>query len=280
MPLRLATLHQGVGRLADLRDRPRGTRHLGAMQSVWTESTTTDVRPLRLDRAGDRLQVRLRKGGHVECPLPQPLGAHPDLCRRLLAGDVQRAAAGADHVAERHRGDRRLADAGRAAEQDERARDQAAAQDAVELPDTRGEPFLAGRGDVAERNGAGCRSGGGRRPPPPEEPRPEFAGITTSSRVFHSPQPAHRPDHASASWPQSRQTVSAPLLCHPSILPSPGDGFSPRHGHPARTSEDPCEIARAGLRSARAPLTEANRGGRGERNREARSLRSPRWSCP
>ena len=45
---------------------------------------------------------------------------------------------------------RRLADAGRAAEQDERAGDEAAAEDPVELPDAGSEAFLLGSDDVAK----------------------------------------------------------------------------------------------------------------------------------
>ena len=71
------------------------------------------------------------------------------------------------------------------------------------------------------------------------EPRPEVACTTTSSSVFHSPQPAHWPDHASASWPQSRQTYLDRALAidvdtsNPAgrdLAPSPGGDTPPDAG--------------------------------------------------
>ena len=59
---------------------------------------------------------------------------------------------GAGEVAERHRGQRRLADAGRAAEQHERAGHEPAPEHAVELPDPGAQPRDLRRLDVGERD--------------------------------------------------------------------------------------------------------------------------------
>ncbi len=94
--------------------------------------------------------------------------AQADLLGGLLAGDVEDLAAGRGEVAERHAGERRLADAGRAAEQDERAGDQAAAQDAVDLvqagPQARGarRVDVLQAGDRGRARAAGPAEAGGR----------------------------------------------------------------------------------------------------------------------
>ena len=111
--------------------------------------------------------------------------------------------AGGGEVAERHPGEGRLADPGRAAEQDQRAGDEAAAEHAVELGDPGAQPVDRGRRDVAQRDR--------RRPRAPRRRRdaPLAAalrlGPRASTSVFHSPQPAQRPDQASDSWPQALQ---------------------------------------------------------------------------
>jgi hypothetical protein len=80
---------------------------------------------------------------------PEPLGAQPHLRHRLLAGNIDDAVAA---VGERRAGldqQRRLADAGLAADQHHGARHEAAAGDAVEFGDAGGDarrrPRLAGQ---------------------------------------------------------------------------------------------------------------------------------------
>ena len=105
-------------------------------------------------------------------------------------------------VAERHRGDRALADPRRAAEQHQRAGDQPAAEDAVELTDPGLEPGDRRRLDLAQRHRAG-RAPRPRRAPGPDAGPP---ATTVSTSVFHSPQPGHWPDQVSASCPHCWQT--------------------------------------------------------------------------
>ena len=102
---------------------------------------------------------------------PQPLGAQPDLRRRLLAGDVERAPPGAGEVAERHRRQGRLADPGRAAEQDERAGDQPAAR---ARDRTRRCPWRAARRRSARTSARRHRAR--RRARAAASPRPAAAG--------------------------------------------------------------------------------------------------------
>ena len=119
----------------------------------------------------------------------EPLGAQPHLRHRLLAGDVDRAMA----RARERRGDldqqRRLADAGIAAEQQHRAAHEAAAGDAVELGDAgrqaRGLVRLAG--ERLERERAALARRAGRAPAGAPVPAP------SSTSVFHSPQASHLP---------------------------------------------------------------------------------------
>ena len=65
----------------------------------------------------------------------QPLAARLDLVLGFLAGAVEHRPDGAGERGRRLQQQRRLADAGLAAEQDQRARDDAAAEHAVELLD-------------------------------------------------------------------------------------------------------------------------------------------------
>jgi hypothetical protein len=120
-----------------------------------------DLGPVVLDRGQDGVEVGLRQHGHVERlagRVLQPLVAQADLRRRLLARDVQRRAPGADEVAHRHAGQRRLADPGRAAQQHQRARDETAAEDAVQLADAGGQARDMTRLDVAQGHGRRCRA--------------------------------------------------------------------------------------------------------------------------
>src|SRR3954449_2677032 len=70
---------------------------------------------------------------------PEPLRAQPHLCDRLFAGDVDDAVTGAREQACGLRQQRRLSDAGIAADQKPRAAHQAAAGDAIELRHARGQ---------------------------------------------------------------------------------------------------------------------------------------------
>src|SRR3954464_1834945 len=51
-----------------------------------------------------------------------------------------------------------------------------------------------------------------------------------STSVFHSPQPAHRPDHARAEWPHDWQTYRAPERAMASTLRTPPDATAPPGG--------------------------------------------------
>ena len=68
---------------------------------------------------------------------PEPFRAQADLCDRFLARDVDRALAGAGKRRRDLDQQRRLADAGIAAEQEDRAAHEAAAGDAIELRQSR-----------------------------------------------------------------------------------------------------------------------------------------------
>ena len=121
---------------------------------VWIESTTqTSGRSASIVASTDSSDG-LGQRPHRQRGLAEPLGAEPNLGRRLLAGDVERPPPGRDEVAERHPGQRRLADPRRAAEEYERARDEAAAEDPVELGDAGAEARDRRGGDLAERHRA------------------------------------------------------------------------------------------------------------------------------
>ena len=155
--------------------------------------------PLGLERGEHRVQVGLGQHGHLQRRAGQPLGAQPDLRRGLLPGDVERPAPGALEVPERHRRQRRLADAGRAADQHERAGHQPAAEDPVQLADAGVQPRVA----AAPRP----RPAAAASPPrAPRRPSPPPCRGSPPTSVFHSPQPGHCPIQRGASAAQAEQT--------------------------------------------------------------------------
>ena len=186
---RLGEPRDPVGDLADLADGAGRAGEVGGVERLHGVDHA-HLGPLRVERGDHRVEVGLGEHGHLERRAREPLRAQLDLRRALLAGDVEGAAAGALEVAERHRGQRRLADAGRAAEEHEAAGHEAAAEDAVELADARSAGGRCGR--PGRRRGGRARRRGRRRP----SPRAAGAAARCSSAsVFHSPQPAQRPCH-------------------------------------------------------------------------------------
>src|SRR5699024_3533169 len=104
-------------------------------------------------------------GGEVE-PVgdcPDALRAAPDLGGRLLAADVEHAAPLADPGG-RVEEQRRLAGAGLAGDEHDRAGDEPAAEHAVELVDPRGAVARTVALDLADRDGRPLHAGRGRRP--------------------------------------------------------------------------------------------------------------------
>jgi hypothetical protein len=183
-----------------------------SVNRVWMESTTSTrgrsaAAVARMLDAGLRQQPQAAdRAARYRPRQPEPVRAQAHLLRRLLAGDVEH------RLARRHRGgglqqQRRLADAGIAADQHHRARHQAAAEHPVQL-------------DAARRGGSGCS--GQRRGPapaaaatPPPAPGPAAAwpgggraraGSATSSMLFQAPQSGHWPDHFGCWAPQALQT--------------------------------------------------------------------------
>ena len=130
--------------LPDLRDRAR--RGGDRLQVHRLDRVDHDERGLHLlDRAEDGVEVGLAQDEQPLAGDPEPLGPQSDLLRRLLARDVE-------HLADRLRdvpGDVQhqgaLPDPGISADQHDRARNDAAAEDSVELLDRDVDPAeLAG----------------------------------------------------------------------------------------------------------------------------------------
>src|SRR5699024_9731251 len=104
-------------------------------------------------------------GGEVE-PVgdrPDALRTAPDLRRRLLAADVEHPPSLTD-AGGRVEEQRRLADAGLAGDEHDRAGDEPAAEHAVELVDPRRAMGRAVPVDLADRHGRPLDTGRGRRP--------------------------------------------------------------------------------------------------------------------
>ncbi len=180
---RLRDAHDPRGDLADLPDRAGRAGQLRRVQGLHGVDDA-DVGSLGLHGRQHGGEIGLGEDGHLQRGLAQTLGAQADLRRGLLAGDVERGAPAAGEMAQRHPGERRLADAGGAAEQDERAGDEAAAEHAVELPDAGGQA----------RQALGAHVGQPHRPPGGGAGRPHGLPGRCGTRLLHQrvPRPAAR----------------------------------------------------------------------------------------
>jgi hypothetical protein len=105
--------------------------------------------PHRLDVREQLLDAGLRQHDH-RLVTPQTVGAQLDLLGRLLAGHVERVEASLGELGEHLETDRRLADAGIAAEENDRSGDDAATEDAVELGEPGRDALMALRLDAVE----------------------------------------------------------------------------------------------------------------------------------
>ncbi len=134
----LRDAQQAGGGLAHLGDRARRRAELRRIQRL-DRVDHADVRPLALERRADGLELGLGEDLDL-LRAAEPLSPELDLCGRLLARDEQRPAVAGD-CRERHQQERRLADAGLAADEHERRRDEPAAEHAVELGDAGRHPL-------------------------------------------------------------------------------------------------------------------------------------------
>ena len=130
--VRLGDAQEVDGALAHLRDATRRTLHIrleDGLDGVDDEQLRLDVLDMRLDR----LEIRLADDEQIVSKRLQAVGAHADLPRALLARHVEDLLALPRDVGADAQRQARLADARVTDNQDHRARDDAAAQDAVEL---------------------------------------------------------------------------------------------------------------------------------------------------
>ena len=144
------------------------------------------------------------RGGDLERRLgaAEAGGAQADLVDRFLAADVGDLGAGGGERGAGLEHERRLADAGIAADQHRRALDQAAAQHPVELGiGARQAGRRLGRAlELEQLQALRAAAAAGRRP---------FGtglGALSSASVFHSPQASQRPAHFGCTAPQLWQT--------------------------------------------------------------------------
>ena len=154
----LRDLEEARGALAELRDAAsRGADRVRAHRLDRVDDR--EGRTCLADRLHDRGQVRLgeeRDAGAVDA---EAASAELHLNGRLLAGDVEDGPALAEPRGGLHE-QAALADAGVAAEQDERPADHAAAEHAVELGDAGRDAVLRGHRYLVERDGHARRARG------------------------------------------------------------------------------------------------------------------------
>ena len=199
-PARLGVRREERRRLAHLPDAARRRPERGGVHRL--DRVHHDHRRAeRPDLLDDGLDVRFGQHQDVDVSQPEALGAQPHLLRRLLARDVEDRQPLARQGAARLDGERRLADAGIAADQHDRARDQAAAQHPVELAEPGGaaERVLGGHGRERPRRGARRRARLARRPP-------------TSTLVRHLLLDQRSPDRAAGTLAEPARSDVPALL--------------------------------------------------------------------
>ena len=179
-------------RLAHLRDRARRRADLLRPERLHRVDHA-DGRPLALERRADRVELGLGEDLDVVAAA-EPRRAQLHLRHRLLAGDEQRPPLARDR-AERGQQERRLADAGLAADEHERRRDEPAAEHAVELGHAGRDPvgLLGDDVDEPERRAGPRRRRCGAR----------ARGSASATIVPNSPQPGQRPSQRPDVVPHS-----------------------------------------------------------------------------
>ena len=206
---------------------PPGAPSTPAAAIVCTESTIEQPRLDRVDVAEHRGQVGL--GGQVELVVQRadPLGAQPDLGGRLLAGDVRApAAVPRGHAVRDVEQQGRLADAGLAGQQHDRAGHQAAAEHPVELGDAGRPGGGRRRVDLGDRRRAGRAADRRRRDALRPSPR---RGARRTPRPCPRPgTPAQRPTHLADGQPHSVQRKPDPAddFSHDRTIAEPLDNLS------------------------------------------------------
>ena len=202
-PGALGDLGQGARRLPHLADRARRPAHLGAVQGL-DRVDHAGRRALCLERRQHPLERGLGQRRDLKRRGTETLGPQPHLRRRFLTGDVEGLDPRGGEVGERHPGQRALADPGRAAEQDERARHEAARR----APGRARPPRCAAAPLGGLDLGQGDRLRRRRRRSPPRRSRGRAGRRLpgrASTSVFHSEHPGQRPDHFSERCPHSWQ---------------------------------------------------------------------------
>ena len=170
-----------AGGLAHLRDGARRGSELRGVERL-DRVDDAHVGPRRLERRADRRELRL--GEDLDrLRAAESRRAEADLRRRLLAGDEEDAPRLA-HGRERREEERRFPDAGLASDEDERRRDEPAAEHAIQLRNTRRDPRRLDRCHLSERNrGCGTCPCGGRVALELLEQRAEGAATRGSGRA-------------------------------------------------------------------------------------------------
>ena len=190
-----------VGGGADLGDRARRAVDVVGPHGL-DRVDDGERRALGLERGQDVAEVGL--GGEPERRVgeAEARGAQADLGGGLLAGDVDGGRAAGGEGGGGLQQQRRLADAGIAADEDGRGRDEAAAEDAVELGDA-GEGARRAAARRAARSPRVMRRprAGPRLRPAGPSARP----AASSAMEFQAPQASQRPDHLAWVAPQAVQ---------------------------------------------------------------------------
>jgi hypothetical protein len=171
-----------VGRaFAHLRHRAGGGGELVGVHRL-DRVDHRDGRARGVERGNDLLELDLGQHLHLRMVQPEPLGAQRHLRAAFFTRDIERVLPRALQRIDRLQQQRRLADAGVAADERHAARDDAAAQHAVELVEPGGRARDVGRLDVGQR-----RELGGAR-----QRRELRAEAVVGRRRPLSPQPVRR----------------------------------------------------------------------------------------
>ena len=236
--------------------------------TVWIESSTSSAGFSRSGLVEDALEARLGEQEERIVADAEPLAARLDLRLALLARGVEDGPDGAGEVRRGLQQQRRLADAGLAAEQDQRSGDDAAAEHAIELGEAGRDAVDGGQADV------GVALRGGRPAGPQRRRRVARLGAAGRGRRRGALLDHRVPGAALGAAAQPLRRLGAAFLARVDGLRRLGRS----HGSilaDCRRLPDRHTRARCASRCGRAAPRESRRWSR--RSRACRAARAPCW---
>jgi hypothetical protein len=164
-----------------------------SLNVVWTESMITAL-ARSCSRRRESSRPTFRDNVQFTLSVHPTLAPHLDLLRAFFSGGIQHNA-GSGQMRSDIQHERGFPHSGIASQENERARDDAAAENTIEFGNSRRYSRRFDPGDFVNRIGTNPRT----------EERRRSAVTRSSTNVFHSWHEGHRPIHLGEVWPHCWQ---------------------------------------------------------------------------